>query len=35
MFDANEEEEGEITAGSSKHGSNSLEFMEMEMSHKI
>lgn len=34
MFEMNEEEDGEVTIGS-KQGSNSLEFMEIEMTHKI
>lgn len=35
MFEMNDEEDGEFTASSSKHASNSLEFMEIEMTHKI
>lgn len=34
MFEVKDEEDGDLTV-SSKHGSNSLEFVEMEMAHKI
>jgi hypothetical protein len=34
MFEMNDEEDLDVTKGS-KHGSNSLEFMEIEMSSKI
>lgn len=32
MFEMNDEENGEFTSSGSKQGSNSLEFMEIEMS---